>query len=320
MNKNVKFALLVLIICIFGTIIWQLNNHKTTINNPSQKIQAPKAKTDKALGNIYPIMEIPQVNERFDETRYSCQNKKIVSEIENDNTFGKSIYLQATSVTIMPDNIKLEKADSTAKFISYTFDNECKNIYAIVQYKLDESKDIFKFNVENGKYTKLTNNLSPRWTSIDESKPSPFFIYTINNKKLLISFSKATTGLDSNTNFTIHKIFDLNSSKFTKEIEFVDSSLMEWLAPPTILNFKTNILSNAVGINHQSDGNYRNLIRKDFDLINESFITSENLDIELLNDNTKISFACPSTYKPYNECIKENIKNIFPEKLEIFKK
>mgnify|MGYP000489447009 CR=1 FL=1 len=301
------------------------NASTTTVNTDDKEKQTQQTEVDDALGEFYPIQRIPAVNDKFDAMRYSCQGQKIVSEIEKDSSFGQSPFLWATSVEIMPGNIKLEKIDKSARFISYTFSKDCKNIYSIVRYNNEKVEDIFKFDPKNGKYVQLTKNLSPKWTTLDEAKPSPIFIYSIDNNKLLVSFFGVTTGLDAYTNFTTHKIYNLVNNVFTKEIAFIgdgkiDQSADIWLLPPTILNFKDNILSNAIGLDRQTDGNYKNLKRMDFDLISEKFITTTDLDSNLLKGEDQLSklfFTCPSKndeLAEYNKCIKENLTNIFPKK------
>lgn len=308
-------------------IIWRLNENKIAVNNnPNNAIQNLQPEISDALGDIYPILIRPAVNDKFDAIRYSCQNKKIVSKTEEGVPFGS--FSWANSIKIIPGDIELEKIDPTSKFISYTFDKDCKNIYAIINYDDNNRADIFKFDVKDGKYEKLTENLLPRYSTTEEmmtaAAPSPMFIYAINKNKLLVSFLNFTMGLDGYTNFTSHKIFDLTSNKFTKEITFTDDPSGEWLLPPTILDFKTNILSNAIGTSKQLTGSYKNLIRNDFDLIDEKFLSSKNLDSDFLKSDEllpKLFFTCPSKeneLEEYNKCIKENIENIFPELKKIF--
>src|SRR4030042_3589334 len=117
-NTTLTIAIIIIIAGILLTAIWLQSKNKTIV---SKEKQTSRTEISDPLGDIYPIQRIPAVNDRFDAIRYSCQNKKIVSEIEKDDSFGKSPFLWASSVEIMPGNIKLEKIDSTAKFISYTF-------------------------------------------------------------------------------------------------------------------------------------------------------------------------------------------------------
>jgi uncharacterized protein YpmB len=288
------------------------NTEEEIITSEMTQSQSLPAENIQSFGDIYPITSNnTSINENFNKIRYQCKNNKMVTEIGSDEN--SSI----TGITIMPSRIKLEKVDSTSKFISYTFDKECKYIYALVNYNSDNSMDIFRFDVKTGKYTKLTNGLSPRWTTPGDSKPSAFFIYAINDKKLLVTFFKVTTGLDAMTNFSIHKIFDLNKNDFTKEIVFGNDDPGTWVAPPTILNFKNNVLSNVVEFNGQKKN--KSLVRQDFDLISEKFIKSENLDTNLVDDNnlslTGIGFECfpdENNMEEYSKCVKENLNNVFP--------
>lgn len=321
-NKIILTSAIIIIIAGLAIIIWRLNENKIAVNNnPNNAIQNLQPEIGDVLGDIYPILIRPAVNNKFDAIRCSCQNKKIVSKTEEGVPFGS--FSWANSIKIIPGDIELKKIDPTSKFISYTFDKDCKNIYAIVNYDNNNRTDIFKFNAEDGKYEELIENLLPHYSSTEEMMaavaPSPMFIYAINKNKLLISFFKFTTGLDAFTNFTIHKIFDLTSNKFSREITFTDDPSGEWLLPPTILNFKTNILSNAIGTSKQLTGSYKNLIRNDFDLIYEKFLSSKNLDSDFLKSDEllpKLFFTCPSKeneLEEYNKCIKENIENIFPK-------
>jgi hypothetical protein len=332
MNKQINtvlaIAILVIITSIIGIIFWINNNKQNDQDKLATQYQSVvKDETSKITGDdFFPVQRIPFINDNFDRLRYSCGNQTIVPEIEKDENFsdGISPFRYATSIKIMPSNVELEKIDNSAKFISYTFDKECKNIFAIVSYQQNnEAFDIFQYNTTNGKYIKLTENLLPRFKStqdiINTASATPMFIYTINDKKLLASFFGFTTGLDAYTNFTIHKIFNLSDNSFSSEIAFTDTTAGEWLLPPTILNFNKNILSNAIGLKQQSDGSYKKLVRKDYDLNSEKFISTIDLDSNLLTGNeqlTKLFFACPSKIdepEEYEKCVQENVENIFPE-------
>lgn len=312
---------LIIIAVALGIIFWKNQNTQNTSSTPLQ----PSAKSE----DLFPITLIPFVNDKHDNIRYSCKNKTLVPELAKDENYpgGFPPTRHATSIKIMPDNVTLEKIDSTAEYASYTFDRECKNVYSIVRYQQDKgAADIFAFDARNGNYRKLTENLLPRFRSNEEmvnaSPASPIFIHAINSQKLLISFFGFTTGLDAYTNFTIHKIFNVEEKKFSNEIAFADETSQQWLLSPTILNFRSNILSNAVALDRKSDGGYTKFIRKDYDLDSEKFLSTAVLDANLLNADIlseALFFACPSkseTPVEYEKCLQANTENIFPKSPE----
>lgn len=277
--------------------------------------------------NIYPIQIHPGYDlryQKFDVSRYICQGNELVADLEKDPYGNDSVNHEAISLHMAYGNIELKKIEPKAKFISYTFDKECSNVYAIVQYNKN-LMDIFKFDIGTGDYTQLTNNLYLQHDSIEDAVPYPFFIYTINNEKLLVSFITPTTGFDAYTNFTIHEIFNLTSSTFSSPIAFTRpnpyDAPQQWLLPSALLNFKYNILSNVVAINPEYDSQsnviFKSLIRKDFDLVTGEFIKTTALDPTLIKADpmTQLFFNCPPAKaepKEHTFCWQKNYHNIFP--------
>jgi hypothetical protein len=114
-----------------------------------------------------------------------------------------------------------------------------------------------------------------------------------------------------------HIIYNLKDNKLTSPITFAETGGLEYNFPPTILNLETNTLSQSVQID-QPLSNERILVRKDFDLNKEQFLPAVNLDSKILKDDSELSqhicFECSKNEgqtKQYDNCIIENLKNIF---------
>jgi len=278
MKKLIPIILIIGIVSSLGIKIWQPKNNKKDLTNNLVSLD-------------WRTPLLPEGTKNFDLIRHSCQNKN-----------GLEITLT---------NIQLQKIDKTAQINDYTFDKKCQNIYAIVNYHNNETIDIFKFSVETGKYTQLTNNLFKETHSIDDA-PRPLLIYIINDNKLLVSFMETTTGLSQCQNLMLTQIYDITKNKFTNKIVFADfTEKSEYGFPPMILNFKDNIISQAIQVNNSI------LIRKDFDLNNEQFLPTVSLNSKLLKDSDLMSQSvCLECYgtegQVDNNCIAKNLKNIFP--------
>lgn len=278
--------------------------------------------------NIYPLHIHPGMDTRypkFEAQRYNCQAMELVPELVRGEDGQISPNHYATSIHLAGINKDLKKIDPKAVFISYSFDQSCENVYAIVQYS-NQRKDIFKYDVYSGNYTQLTKDLYIPTISVEKAQPDPYFIYVISPEKLLVSFITPTTGFDAYNNFSSHRIFNLSSQSFTKTIDFIvinpAEGLNEYTLPPTLLDFKHNILSTAVASAPEKDteGNtaqYTKLERKDFDLMSEEFVKTTPLNPALLEDQlNELSFNClfqQSESKEYEKCWAKNYYNLFPE-------
>lgn len=294
------------------------NQNQDSLNEQMEpELEAPVTTTNEQnknepWGNIYPIYHIPVTNEQFDDIRYSCGNNRIIAG--NTDEFGGT-----DSLTIMPANQELKKIDPAARFVSYTFGYECENVYAIVEYA-EKKSDILHFDAQSGKYEKLTENLVPSFETTEElmdaAPDTPLFLYAIRDEALLVSFMPLTTGMDAYTNLTIHKIFDLETRTFSESIfSSLQDSEDQYLAPPTLLDFKRNILSSVIASDKAANENYAKLRREDFDLSRQENTKTTELDPKILENKDKLLFTCPELPEK-SACIKQDLQALFPESNE----
>jgi hypothetical protein len=135
--KTIPIVLaLFIIVGILGTKIWQRNNKNNDFENNLVSLDWRITLSSEGI-------------KRFDTIRHFCKNKQLIAEQDKN---GKII-----SIKINPDNIQLQKINPASKFIDYTFDKKCQNVYAIVDY--NKIIDLFKFDIKTGQSIQLTNNL-----------------------------------------------------------------------------------------------------------------------------------------------------------------
>lgn len=289
---------------------------------------APKklSTTHDIQDTIFPLLiHNPTTSIEFDNARYQCGNRQIIPQ-QAKGPDGKPDTRYAESILFAPDNYYLPKPEPTAIFTSYTFSKNCEKIYAIVQTKT--AKDVYEYDVY-GNYERLTENLFPVFNAKDaneyfeRAKPDPYFVYAVDNDKLLVSFIMPTTGFEEVSDFTTHRLFSISEKRFTKDIEFIEGYTRNEpgkfsVLPPAILNFKDNILSYAVWLAPE-----KKLVRKDYDLKSEKIIKTVPLNPALLEGGFEKAltdktisvplFNCQFSELGYDACWLHDYKDVFPE-------
>ncbi len=287
-----------------------------SVPKPSASEMSDRPALTRTLSTIYPLsMHYPGHTEAMNALRYQCGDSKLVAT-PSKFADGSEMPDSYDTIRLEPQNVELKKLDATATFTSFTFSRDCKTVYAIMSYNKGTQKDIVSYDY-SGDFQKLSAFLymapkSPNDFATNSSS-NPYFIYAIDDSKLLVSLITPTTGLDAYTNFTIHRIFNIASGEFVRTVQFAGGNPKSdydnaYILPTTLLDIKNNILSNAVILNRTK------LVRRDFDLISEKLLPTVALDSELIKgDQLNTLFYACEDQENRDDCLKTNFKNLFPD-------
>lgn len=140
------------------------------------------------------------------------------------------------TVMLEPGGVDLRADGGFARMPDATFTNDCSAVLVIGTDAKDEVLDIWSYDVKRKLWTPVTQDLSPRWKNLENDKPSPYFVYPIDRRSVLVAAQIPTTGGDAYSNLS------------SLGILVPSTGAVQWFHPggglnPVVYDFERRVLS-----------------------------------------------------------------------------
>lgn len=313
-------------ICIFsggifaGFLLRSIITERSYEPQVLKKIITQQISEADILHTYYPIDEERTIkNPYFEQHRTLGKGDAVLAETVYDH---KRMRFFVTGLILSRSQSRLKKPAANVHFVSYALSSSNDFLYALVENEKNGSTDLFVYDLrdcsQGCSFEKLTTNLF-EGNAMDMGALIPFFIYPINDQRILISFTFASTGRHD-SDVTSYRIFDLSKKNFVSDISFDEGDEGEEVVriPQTLLNYKDNILSSFIAlysiqnsIEKGSTSQFVKFIRRDVNLITGTMTT---IDLpKVLYDSLPLSpvFSCESNFQ--ETCEHLDFQKYFPD-------
>ncbi len=153
-----------------------------------------------------------------DTQRQLMPLKKSCGDLSLEWVRSKDWPTEIADVILLPRRSHL---NGLGRVVDAAFLPGCEEIIAIIENSPENTRDVYRYLIADNRWETATSGLSPRWDSIENAKPSIYFLYPIDATHILLSAHNPTTGGDAYTNQTSQGILtlgDRNVPWFTQEI------------------------------------------------------------------------------------------------------